>query len=178
MPILEIGKTKAYSQSGYTLFEILAVLIMLSIIGLLVFPRFDSGEEKAYLKQIGELIQADIQTVSEEAVAEKSEIVVELFTTGYRFEIGDFEIKRVFDKFQFHWDFASADIEKKEKVEAVETLELSAENDADLESGNLELSFNSDGDFPETTMGWATKHFTGSLLLNSDGNVNWDYGPR
>ncbi len=172
MPISEIGRIKPHSQPGYTLIEILAVLIILSLIGLLVFPRFDGGEEKAYLKQIGKLIQADIQTVSEEAAVEKSEIIVELFSNGYCFEIGDIEIRRVFDKYQFHWDFPG------QETEAADSLKLFTKNNESFEPSNLELSFNSDGDFPEDTVQWASQNFTGSLLFKSDGSVNWNYAPR
>lgn len=174
MPISETGKIKVCPQSGYTLIEMLAVLIVLSLIGLLVFPRFNRGEEKAYLKQIGNLIQTDMQTVSEEAVGERSEILVKLFKNGYRFEIGDIEIKRIYDKYQFHWNF-SGEGEAYKGIEAAET--FSDENDADLE-GDFELSFNSNGSNTETTIQWETKHFTGSMLFKPDGSVNLNYAPR
>lgn len=178
MPISEIGKTKDCSQTGYTLIEILAVIIMLSIIGLLVFPRFDGGEEKAYLKQIGRLIQADIQSVSEEAVCEKSEIVVEFFTNSYRFDIGDIEIRRVFDKFQFHWNFSLNELEKSEEFEEMETLGLSEEDVEMPEFGSLELCFTGDGVFPETVLEWMTQNYTGSMVFKSDGSMTWKYAPK
>ncbi len=184
MPISEIGKTKAFAQSGYTLIEILAVLIILSIIGLLAFPRYERGEEKAYLKQIGKLIQADIRTAGEEAVYEKSEVLVGFFINGYRFEIGDMEIRRVFDKFQFRWDLpveeydaeSEGEFEVLEGSEAGETHELSGGEDEEVSYGSIELFFDSDGVYPDLSVEWSSNNYKGSLIIQSDGSVNWVTG--
>ena len=83
MPISVTGNPKPSPESGYTLIEILAVLVILSIIGLLAFPRYERGEEKAYLRQICNLVRADLRTVCEVAASEKSEILVD-FLKCYR----------------------------------------------------------------------------------------------
>ncbi len=173
MPILETGNPKASPESGYTLIEILAVLVILSIIGLLVFPRYERGEEKAYLKQIGNLIQADIRTVSEEAVCEKSEILVEFFYNGYRFDIGDTEIRRVFDRFQFRWDVPVGELEESDGDAVFETLGYFDEEAEEIEYGNIELYFSSDGIYPDMTVDWTSKNFSGSMLIKANGRIDW-----
>ncbi|MGE5605162.1 MAG: Tfp pilus assembly protein FimT/FimU [Bacteroidota bacterium] len=173
MPISGIGNQKALPESGYTLIEILAVLVILSVIGLLAFPRYERGEEKAYLKQIGNLVRADLRTVSEEAVCEKSDILVEFFTNGYRFDIGDKEIRRVFDKFRFHWDVPVEEIEEAEGEAIVETLGLPGGEEEEINYGSIELSFYSDGIYPDLIVDWSSQNYTGSLIIESDGSVDW-----
>lgn len=182
MPILGTGKGKADFESGYTLIEILAVLIMLSIVGLLAFPRYDRGEEKAYLKQIGNLIQADIRMVREEAVCGKTEIIMFFRNNGYSFDIGDTEIERVFDKHQFRWDFSLNELEKGEEFEEIDTYGFSDENsEADEENqdfGSSEWVFTSDGFYPETTLEWTSQSFIGTMACKADGSVNWEYSAK
>lgn len=173
MPISGIGNQKASAESGYTLIEILAVLVILSVIGLLAFPRYARGEEKAYLKQIGNLIRADLRTVSEEAVCEKSEILVVFFTNGYRFDIGDREIRRVFDKFQFRWDVPVEEFEETAEEAVVETLGLSGEEEETVKYGSTELSFPSDGIYPDLIVDWSSQNYTGNLIIGSDGSIDW-----
>ncbi len=178
MPILGTGKIKIYDQLGYTLIEILAVLILLCLIGLLAFPRFFGGEEKAYLNQIGKLVRVDLNTVKEEAFCGKQEIVVTFFENGYTFNIGEVEIRRVFDKFQFHWKAPLEAAELTEPVESSEIIEDNNENETEPESGNFELSFNNDSDLTETKLHWTTNHYQGNILLKADGSVSWDYEPK
>lgn len=175
MPISGTGNQKILPESGYTLIEILAVLVILSIIGLLAFPRYERGEEKAYLRQIGNLARADLRTVSEEVVCEKSEILVEFFKNGYRFDIGDTEIKRVFDKFQFRWDVPVEEFDDSEGDTVLETFALPGKEDEEEEViyGNIELFFNSDGIYPDMIIDWSSKNFAGSLVMKSDGTIDW-----
>lgn len=173
MPISGIGNQKALPESGYTLFEILAVLVILSVVGLLAFPRYARGEEKAYLKQIGNLIRADLRTVSEEAVCEKSEISVVFFTNGYRFDIGDREIRRVFDKFQFRWDVPMEELGEADEEAVVEPLGLPGVEEETVNYGSIELSFSSDGIYPDLIVDWSSQNYTGNLIIESDGSVDW-----
>lgn len=176
MPISGTGNQKILPESGYTLIEILAVLVILSIIGLLAFPRYERGEEKAYLRQIGNLVRADLRTVSEEVVCEKSEILVEFFKNGYRFDIGDTEIKRVFDKFQFSWDVPVEEFDEGEEDTVLETLTLPGKEEEEEEEviyGNIELYFSSDGTYPDVIIDWSSKNFAGSLVMKSDGSIDW-----
>lgn len=170
-----MGKLKVVYQSGYTLIEVLAVLIILGLIGLLAFPRFNGGEEKAYLNQISKLVQADLTTAREEAVCGKSEIGVAFFENGYLFEIGEIEIRRVFDKFQFHWDIP---MEVTETTETTEIIESYDEVEADVESENLELRFKAESDIVETTIRWVTEHYEGNILIKPDGSVTWEYASK
>lgn len=175
MPILGIGNQKASPESGYTLIEILAVLVILSVIGLLAFPRYERGEEKAYLKQIGNLIRADLRTANEEAVGEKSEILVEFFSNGYRFDIGDKEIRRVFDKFQFRWDVPAEELEEAGGEVVIEALGLPGEEEKAeaVNYSSIALSFSSDGVYPDLIVDWSSQNYSGNLIIKSDGSVAW-----
>ena len=173
MPILGTGNHKAVLEPGYTLIEILAVLVILSIIGLLAFPRYERREERAYLKQIGNLVRADIRRVSEEAVCEKTEILMEFSGNGYRFDIGDTEINRVFDKFQFHWGAPFEEPEETEADALMKTFGLYGEEEAEIIYSNIEIYFNSEGIYPDMIAEWASQNFTGSLVMKSDGSLDW-----
>lgn len=173
MPISGTGNPKPSPKSGYTLIEILAVLVILSIIGLLAFPRYERGEEKAYLRQIGNLVRADLRTVCEVAASEKSEILVDFSKNGYRFNVGDTEIKRVFDKFQFRWDVPVEEFDEGEGDTVLETLTLPGKEEEEVIYGNIELFFNSDGAYPDMIVDWSSKNFTGSLVMKSEGSIEW-----
>lgn len=145
-------------------------MIILAFIGLLAYPRFFGAEEKAYLIQIGKLVQADLNTVKEEAFCGSSEIIVDFFENGYAFNIGEVEIRRVFDKYQFQWEttFKTA-----RKIGAADSMETLTGDEAELESGNLGLSFSSDEDLQEITINWTSSHYQGSIQLQTDGNLVW-----
>ena len=175
MPILGTGKGKVGSESGYTLIEILAVLIMLSIIGLLVFPRYDRREEKAYLRQIGNLIQADIRTVREEAVCGKTDIFIYFAAGSYRFDIGDTEIERVFDKYQFQWDFSLNELEKGEEFEEMAIYSPFEEGEEVPDFAGSQWCFTSDGLYPEIILEWTSRNFIGTMACKADGSFEWVY---
>lgn len=172
MPISEIGKTKKSYQSGYTLLEILAVLILLGIIGLLASPLLYSGEEKAYVQSIGKLVKADLSLVREEAVCEKSPITVEFSQNGYFFSIGEIEISRVFDKFRFLWTSSSVTPQEPEAETGYET---ETGNEADPQPAPMEIKYTTDGVSRETLLQWETTNFQGELSLNPEGSVDWRY---
>jgi prepilin-type N-terminal cleavage/methylation domain-containing protein len=178
MPILGIGKTKVTYEFGYTLVEILAVLIILGLISTLAFPRFFGAEEKAYLNQIGKLVRADLNAAREEAFCGQTEIAVAFFENGYFFNIGETEIRRVFDKFQFQWEVSIEGDEPVESVDAMTDSNGLSENERELDSGIIQLCFNRDQDFPEITIKCTTGHFQGKIMLKSDGSASWDYGSK
>lgn len=175
MPTSATGMSKSAFQSGYTLIEILGVLVILSLIGLLAFPNYTRGEEKAYLKQIGKLIQADLLTVSEEAACGKSEILVEFIGNGYHFELGDREIKRSFNRYQFQWDFSLNELKESAVIDGTETFDLPAQDDEAPSLGRAEWCFSGDGVFPESTLEWVSQNFTGTMVLNSVGEIKWEF---
>lgn len=178
MPILGIGETKVNSEPGYTLIEILAVLIILGLIGLLAFPRLFGAEEKAYLNQIGKLVRADLNIAREEAFCGKTEIGVVFLKNGYSFKIGETEIRRVFDKFQFQWEVSVETDEPAESIETMAEIDNITENEGEFDSGNVVLCFNSDSGSPGATIKWTTGHFQGNIMLKSDGSASWDYAPK
>ncbi|NLY74818.1 MAG: hypothetical protein GX075_05905 [Firmicutes bacterium] len=203
MPISGIGKINPRSQFGYTLFEVLAVLILIAAVGLLVFPGFQGGEEKVYLNQIAGLMQADFQMARDEAICGKTEIVAAFTENGYRFEIGEIEIQRVFDRFDFRWDLPAeaelpdpsapnetvSDVEQSEADDGYDNYGENEDNENGAEGGDalvleaekavfFELTFKSDGSYPETSLTCATRRYTGKFELKEDGSVIWNYAKK
>ncbi len=189
MPISGIGKIKPRSQFGYTLLEVLAVLILIAAVGLLVFPGFQGGEEKVYLNQIAKLVQADFQTARDEAIGGKTEIVVAFTENGYRFEIGEIEIQRLFDRFDFHWDLPADTLTSFETASDVDQYGADDEygdgdapvleaEEEDRGAAFFELVFKSDGSYPETSLTLATRNYTGKFGLKEDGSVVWNYAKK
>lgn len=207
MPISGIGKIKPRSQFGYTLFEVLAVLILIAAVGLLVFPGFQGGEEKVYLNQIAGLVQADFQMARDEAICGKTEVVVAFTENGYRFEIGEIEIQRVFDRFDFRWNLpaeaelpdtsapneAATDVEQYEADDGYDDYGEDEDNEYGAEGGDalvleaeeedrravfFELIFKSDGSYPETSLTCATRRYIGKMGLKEDGSVIWNYAKK
>lgn len=178
MPILGIGKIEVNSELGYTLIEILAVLIILGLIGLLAFPRFFGAEEKAYLNLVGKLVRADLNAAREEALSGQTEITVAFFENGYSFNIGETEIRRVFDKFQFQWGSLAETSESVESVGTMVEIDGVTDNEREFDSGITELCFNRDQDLPETTINWTSGHFQGNFVLKPDGSASWEYGSK
>lgn len=178
MPILGIGKTEVKSELGYTLIEILAVLIILGLIGLLAFPRFFGAEEKAYLNLVGELVRTDLKAAREETISGQTEITVAFFENGYSFNIGETEIRRVFDKFQFQWEGSAETGQSVESVATMAEIDGVTDNEREPDSGITELCFNRDQDLPETTINWTTGHFQGNIMIKPDGSASWDYASK
>jgi prepilin-type N-terminal cleavage/methylation domain-containing protein len=92
---------KAQSSGGYTLIEILAVLMLIGMLMMIVYPQFTNSPERNEVIYIGKLIKADLALVKEEAFSGKEELAIEFINQGYNFQIGDARITRNFNDYQF-----------------------------------------------------------------------------
>jgi len=156
-PISAIGK----GQAGYTLLEILAVLILMGFIGTLAFPAFFRNEEKLAIGKIEDTIRNDWEKLQREAMAGKMNHTVTFDGYGYSFEIGEAEIRRSFQNYNFTWTIP----EQGEETESNATVTRSGAN----------LTFNPDGSCSAGEWGWETLRFRGVMRINDDGTMEWRY---
>ena len=47
------------------------------------------------------------------------------------------------------------------------------EEEEEVIYGNIELFLTSDGTYPDMIVGWSSKNFAGSLVMKSDGSIDW-----
>jgi prepilin-type N-terminal cleavage/methylation domain-containing protein len=163
-PILAIGKATA----GFTLLEILAVILLIGLICAVSYPNFIQSQEKVELRYVGELLRADLQQIREEAMTHRTKQKVTFKGSAYHFQIGDLEIDRQlgrYGEFSFVTPVASEDEQPGDGT--------SLEGEAKAESIPIELVFAADGSCDGVTVEWKSKHFGGSLVVNADGTSRW-----
>lgn len=162
MPISATGK-----DSGYTLIEVLVIIVLFGFIAVLASPSLLLGEERAEVKYIGELIAGDLQLLKEECVYDKAEPVITFTKNGYGFDLGERSFTRNFQRFGFSFLLAE---EQGEEAAA----EPTAQKEKPAASSGI-LKFNRDGPASDFSLSWQTVHYQGELSVNQDGMVNWRY---
>ncbi len=100
---------KARLAAGYTLIEILAVLMLIGLLMMIVYPQFTNSPERNEVIYIGKLIKADVTLVKEEAFSSKEELVIDFYNKGYIFQVGDSKISRNFYDYQFSFEVSEPD---------------------------------------------------------------------
>jgi prepilin-type N-terminal cleavage/methylation domain-containing protein len=138
------------ATSGYTLLEVLAVLLLIGLISVLVQPEMFLSVERNRLRYVGKLVQADFDRVRAEAKT-NSEIKVAFNSTGYSFTIGSTVITRNF------------------KLDGVQ---FQIHNGTDGATAP-EVCFSSNGANPATTLTWKSQHYQGTLAISETGAVQW-----
>jgi len=149
---------------GYTLLEVLAVILMLGVISLLTFPNFATTEEKNRLRYVGRLLGSDFETVRQEAIAAHSEISVKFSVNGYEFHLGEMEIKRDFSKYRINLE--------------IEKWDVGQESGQTGEESGSDLVFTPQGFSRKIIVKWYTGHLRGVLEMNPDGGKVWRYEKR
>lgn len=177
---------RARISSGYTLLEIMAVITLIGLITLIVYPQFTISPEKSEIIYIGKLLKSDIDLVKEESFINKKELSVLFQSNGYGFTIEEAEISRSFRKYQFTFDLP--DLEETDPE--TEDGNSSGDNPSNPESGETkagaeenelepnQLMFTSKGKCNLYELSWQTVHFTGKLKVNPDGILEWTYARK
>jgi type II secretory pathway pseudopilin PulG len=158
-PMLETGRGAA----GFTLLEVLGIIVLLGLACTLVYPNYINGEEKTRVQYIGKLLTSDIQQVQEAAVTERGSASIVLAGNGYHYDLGGDHITRTFPEHGFTFKI----IMESTDGEAVVTMD-----NEDV------LTFNADGSCNEIDLSWQSNHFRGSLQVATDGTVSWKYETR
>jgi prepilin-type N-terminal cleavage/methylation domain-containing protein len=161
--MLAIGKKTA----GFTLLETLAVIMLIGMICAVSYPNFVRSQEKVELRYVGELLQADLQQIREEAMTHRMAQKVTFRGSAYHFQIGDLEIDRQLGRYD-GFSFASPASSEEEQPEAGPVAEK-----VKKEPNPIELTFAADGSCDGVTLNWESKHFRGSLVVNADGTSRW-----
>ncbi|HYH05164.1 MAG TPA: hypothetical protein VEC37_18895 [Bacillota bacterium] len=139
-------------NTGYTLLEVLGVILLIGLVLSLVRPEFPRFEERNRLRYVGELIQADLKTAQDQTKT-GNVVRVHFNPYGYRFKIGDTLIMRDFKSYGVNFILPSA---------------------AEAES-ETELLFATDGSCQPIALDWEGQHFQGTLAIKPDGTVSWNY---
>jgi prepilin-type N-terminal cleavage/methylation domain-containing protein len=160
-PISATGKETA----GFTLLEILAVILLIGLICAVTYPNFVRSQEKVELRYVGELLKTDLQQVREEAMTHRTAQTVTLLGSAYHFKIGDLEIGRKLRRYNEFSFVTPTPIEEGQSVT----------EKAKTEPDPIVLIFAADGSCDAVTVNWESKHFRGSLVVNADGTSRWRF---
>lgn len=140
-------------EAGYTLLEVLGVLLLIGLVLTLACPEMFLTAERTRIRYAGELLQVDIKQLYTEAKA-GNKAVLRFTASGYDFWIGDTEIKR---------DYGNDGL----------TFRLPADNE---EETGAELTFAPVGSVSVSEVNLESKHYRGVLKLAPDpGQMEWKY---
>lgn len=154
--ILETGNR---FSGGFTLLEVLGIIVLLGLAVSLAYPNFTSSQEKIKLQYMGKLVIADLQLARENAISERVKTTVVFSGNGYYYKIGSKTIERSLSGYGFSFDLV--------------TPEKTATQTESAGGSSATVAFNPNGECSETTFNWKSDHFQGSLMVRSDGTVSW-----
>jgi prepilin-type N-terminal cleavage/methylation domain-containing protein len=143
------------AANGYTLLEVLAVLLLIGLISALVQPEMFLCVERNRVRLVGKLVQADLERVRAEAKS-GTEVQVTFNPAGYCFTIGNTVITRDFKPkgMQFHVAGAVTG------------------------SVTVTVCYSGAGASPATTFDWKSQHYQGTLAISPTGAVQWSEHDR
>jgi type II secretory pathway pseudopilin PulG len=169
-PVLTPISATGRKPTGFTLLEVLGIIVLLGLACTLVYPNFANGAEKTRVQYIGKLLCADIQKLQETAVSEREPAGLSLDDNGYHYNLGEIRVNRVFPEHGFVFEKGDGEMpdatEDEEEWEDEETWDMEDE---------ATLTFNTDGSCNEINIDWQSDHFCGSLQVAADGTVSWKY---
>jgi prepilin-type N-terminal cleavage/methylation domain-containing protein len=158
MPISQTGR----SESGYTLLEILAVIMLLGLVLAWVTPNLLDGEERTALQYIQRLLESDLRQMKEAAVRERMEIMIGFDGHGYRMQLPDTIIDRNFAHYGFSF-----------------LPPPPAEDDPHGEKQAFpKLKIKPDGTCDGMTVQWNSTHYSGGLSVDANGAIHFSSGPK
>lgn len=147
------AKRQVIPEVGYTLLEVLGVLLLVGLVLTLARPEMFLTAERTRIRYAGELLQVDIKQLYTEAKA-GNKAVLSFTASGYDFWIGDTEIKR---------DYGNDGL----------TFRLQGESEEEM---GAELTFVPDESAPAAEVNLESKHYRGVLKLAPDpGQMEWKY---
>lgn len=180
MPKAEPGITPTLgtgNRSGFTLLEVLAVIILIGLALSLAQPAVERSLEKTRIQAIAKLLRADVATLRETAATERSAQVVDFTAQGYAFQLGEHPIRRDFSGEQFHFVIPAAAPEPEPSREPDSPGD--GESPPEPASGSRSaLQLLPDGSTPGMQLAWRTRHFQGRLVIREDGEVQWNDAPQ
>ena len=165
-------------DSGFTLLEVLAIIVLIAVVMGLTYANLIVGAEKTEVNAIGKLLAGDIRQVRNEALYNHQEIIIEFLPDGYHYPIGLTDINRQFQSYQFAFRLPVRE-ETPPETELSEKSPVTPEEDRKLaEKTQLkpgELKFDINGKTEGMILDWQSNHFKGDLIVNQDGTVKWHY---
>ena len=163
------------NANGYTLLEIMAVITLIGLMAAIVFPVYTLREEKTGVKYIGNLLESDIKSIQEEALCTQSELTIIFSRQGYQFKLGETSIVRSFSQYRFGFKLPELEEEESESDSGVTSDKKESSTDADPKLTVPMLKFNKEGFSTGLTLNWESSHFSGSMAVDQDGVLKWNY---
>jgi hypothetical protein len=177
----------------------MAVITLIGLVTMIIYPQFTISPEKSEIIYIGKLLKTDLNLVKEESFSSKRELSLYFVPDGYSYIIDETEISRSFLQYEFVFD-----VPVPEKTEPETTgenpivvpspnpvagsfsdqnaenpdLEGQPKDDGDKELEPNQLKFTSDGKCNSYELSWQTMHFTGKLKVDQDGVLDWSYARK
>lgn len=196
MRTLETGSNlrRVRASSGYTLLEIMAVITLIGLVTLIIYPQFTISPEKNEIVYIGKLLKTDLNLVKEESFSSKKEMSLFFVPDGYSYNIDETEISRSFLQYEFVFDVPVPEKTEPETTGGNPVVELTpnpvvGKDELNADNTDLEgkpkdeveelepnqLKFTSNGKCNSYELSWKTVHFTGKLKVDQDGVLDWSY---
>jgi type II secretory pathway pseudopilin PulG len=171
MRISEIGK-----NAGYTLLEILGVILLIGLMLALAQPEIFQVEEKHQVRYAGKLLLADLERVQAEVKAGNA-VRIKINPNGYGFSLGENVISRDYRVNGLTFKAEGAGVVPSSTVSASAN-DAGVDGTAETTGGadaETELCFTPDSAGPVATIHWQSKHYQGVLTLKADNAASWDY---
>jgi prepilin-type N-terminal cleavage/methylation domain-containing protein len=141
------GKT-----AGFTLLEVLAVIILLGLVMTWVIPDFFQRDERIAINYIGSLLRSDLTVMIEEAGVEGIAMKMEFDDHGYCLKLPETEVVRNFKEYGF-------------------SFRIPKQEESGQDAGPIkqpEITVQADGSYNSLEINWATAHFSGGFAINGD----------
>lgn len=169
-PMWETGRV----IKGYTLLEILAVITLIGLMAAIAFPSFTLREERTQVKYIGNLVESDFRSACEEAMCTQSEVTVIFSKQGYQFRLGGKTFVRDFKTYKFSFKLRELEEEDSDSL-TPDLAESGVLPNSEPKVAIPTLQIFNDGSVSGLTLHWETSHFSGTLAVDQDGVLKWDY---
>jgi prepilin-type N-terminal cleavage/methylation domain-containing protein len=149
-------------DAGFTLLEVLAVIVLLGLVMTWAVPSLLERDEPIAVNHIRALLESDLQLLKDEARSGQTERKIVFTEEGYKLQLADQEVVRDFQVYHF----------------AFRTAGESTESIADGKKSFPTLVIQPDGLCSNLAVDWETTHLSGGLDINDHRTFQWSFKPR
>jgi type II secretory pathway pseudopilin PulG len=149
--------------AGYTLLEVLAVLILIGFTILLVVPNIFLKDEELEIRSVRNLLNTDLKQMKLEAELNRDQAKIEFNKAGYRLTLGEKQVERTFPRYQLVFALPEAPQDQSGQPAEQDVVKMP------------EVQFLTDGSCTALAVNWQTIHYKGTLTVTSDGTMQWNY---
>jgi len=88
-PLLRFGRGRGSARAGYTLLEVLIVVVVMALLAAYAFMRFGPALTHSRVRDAANVLASDLQYAEMLAVKQQEPIVVTVDGTGFQYTIAD-----------------------------------------------------------------------------------------